>query len=223
MNSYSRLLLLFSFAFSVPTVVVALASPPGSAAPLEGAHSKEAAGKTSPDPTPTIATGACSPDGKFVVLVSDHGTLRYSRAEDGSVLHTFYQCSPKALIFSADGSLLACAGGSRESGKIKIWSLKEGRLLGTLATDLAEVPALAFSPDGLWLVCTTGKTQLSLWRMGESKSRWSVSLNRAVSEVQFSSDGHAVLVRCADKSLRALGVADGSLLRTPLPGPNPIL
>jgi WD40 repeat protein len=162
---------------------------------------------------------ACSPDGKCFLFASHDGRLKYCRADDGAVLHTFFHCGPKSLAFSADSRLLACAGGHNgRSGKIKVWNLADGHQLCTLATELAVAPSLAISPDGLLLVCTAGKARINLWEIAEGTSRWSVSLNRGVSAVAFSADGKMVIARCADGTTKALALTDGSLLRIPLPG-----
>jgi WD40 repeat protein len=184
------------------------------------AESQEVPSGISTNTTPQ-ANGmtACSPDGKCFIVASHDGRLRYCRADAGAVLHTFFHCGPKSPAFSADSRLLACAGGHNGwSGKIKVWNLVDGHQLCTLATELAVAPSLAFSPDGLLLVCTSGTARISLWETPEGKSRWSMSLNRGVSEVAFSADGKMVIARCADGTTKALALTDGSLLRISLPG-----
>ena len=125
-------------------------------------------------------------------------------------------------MFSADGRLLACAGAVNDQpGRIKVWDLESGELLCDWWTELSDTPALALSPNGQWLVCTTGKGRLGLWEIARGQSRWSVSLNRTVREVSFTSEGGAVVVRCADNTSRTVALADGAILNTLGAAPSP--
>ena len=49
-----------------------------------------------------------------------------------------------AVAFSPDGNLLAAIG----TDILKIWDVKSGKLVYTLANKLIDVESISFSPDG---------------------------------------------------------------------------
>src|SRR5262245_51122424 len=53
----------------------------------------------------------CAPDGSYFATVADHGRIQYRTDVDNATQHTFYICHPQAICFSANGKLLAAAGG----------------------------------------------------------------------------------------------------------------
>lgn len=197
----------------------ALAAPGSNGSQSQAfAKSQEVTSHSSKDATIT-GLSARSRDGTWLILAAEKGKLL---VEGGAVRHTFYHCAPKALVLSADGRLLVCAGAAHcQPGEIKVWDLESGSLLCTIATELSDTPRAAVSADRQWLVCTTGKGRLSLWQIADGQSRWSVSLNRAVREVSFTSDGGAVVARCADKTIRTVALTDGALLSIPATALNP--
>jgi len=140
----------------------------------------------------SISRSSVSPDGKLVAKVEDvviedapecGGLLKIQQkmvvrwVEDGRVAWEFagkFQCeSPDAppsshssAVFSPDGSLLALAG---RDGIIRIWSVKDRKLVGTLK--MPAVYSLAFSKDGKLLAAgaLTVPGEVRLWRVEKSK------------------------------------------------------
>jgi WD40 repeat protein len=93
--------------------------------------------------------------------------------EDGRVAWDFatgFECespdappsSRSAAVFSPDGSLLALAGWD---GIIRIWSVKDRELVGTLK--MPGVYSLAFSKDGKLLAAGALMEEVKLWRVKE--------------------------------------------------------
>jgi WD40 repeat protein len=135
-----------------------------------------------------IGRSNVSPDGKFVAELQDvviedapdcGGLVKVQQkmvvrwAKDGSVAWDFatgFECespdappSPRsAAVFSPDGSLLAMAG---RDGIIRIWSVKDRKLVGTLK--MPAVYSLAFSKDGKLLAAgaLTVPGEVRLWRV----------------------------------------------------------
>jgi WD40 repeat protein len=65
----------------------------------------------------------------------------------------------RALAFSADGSLVACAG----EIELRLWDAATGQTRRTLEGHTDMVEALAFSPDGSWLASAGDEGELHLW------------------------------------------------------------
>jgi Tol biopolymer transport system component len=138
----------------------------------------------------SIGRSNVSPDGKLVAEVEDvviedapecGGLSKVQQkmvvrwVKDGRVAWDFatkFQCespdtptsSCSAAVFSPDGRLLALAG---RDGIIRIWSVKDRQLVGTLK--MPAVYSLAFSKDGKLLAAgaLTNPGEVRLWRVKE--------------------------------------------------------
>jgi WD40 repeat protein len=105
----------------------------------------------------------------------------------------FHPCKP--LLASADGA-----------GVVRLWDVSSGSYLrDTLKSDRGGITALAWSPDGKFLVTGTDQGAAVLWAPAEARDRQEVALlspfRVRVSSVAFSSDGRSVAVgvgRAAD-------------------------
>jgi hypothetical protein len=137
-----------------------------------------------------VSRSNVSPDGKLVAEVEDvviedapdcGGLVKVQQkmvvrwVEDGRVAWDFatgFECespdappsSRSAAVFSPDGSLLALAG---RDGIIRIWSVQDRKLVGTLK--MPAVYSLAFSKDGKLLAAgaLTVPGEVRLWRVEE--------------------------------------------------------
>lgn len=154
----------------------------------------------SPAAVPELGDGmsrnivACSADGKFFVLATPDGRLKYTRTADGVTLRTFYHCHPRAAAFSPDGHLLITAGAAQgHPGKIKVWRLPEGALVCQWEAEVTDQLQLRVSPDGLVLAGNGSDAQLHLWRLPEGTPKRSVPLPRAISQIAFTDEGRSVV------------------------------
>src|SRR5262249_47008437 len=79
--------------------------------------------------------------------------------------------TPRALAFSADGTLLASATNQnpecwvrrKDDDKVRVWDPLTGARLHTLAGHRGAVASLAFSPDGSLLASGSNDTTVLLW------------------------------------------------------------
>lgn len=112
------------------------------------------------------------------------------------------------IRFSADGNLLA-AGFSDNT--VRIWSLKEGKLLRTFIGHQNSVTALAISPDGAWLV--SGESDLPYSKASDFSLRvWSIPNAELVAtlaghtdnilDLDFSPDGKTIVSVSKDKTIK---------------------
>lgn len=102
--------------------------------------------------------GTCS---RVIVFESDREVMAF--ATDGH--------QPRCCRFSADGRLLAAAGGGTDRGGgesksncvIHVWNVATGKEVATLAGHTNLVRDLAFSPDSKWLLSAGWDQTLRAW------------------------------------------------------------
>jgi serine/threonine protein kinase/WD40 repeat protein len=137
-----------------------------------------------------IAASVILPDGNANVLVWDGPT--------GKLVHEFRHLrTADALAFSPDNLLLAAG---YEDGKVRIWSLWDGKTLAVLSSDRLDILSLAFSPDarlsndkasmnGRLAAGDSGAT-VTIWNLANQQTSAQYrGSNYAVNAVAFSPDG----------------------------------
>ncbi len=145
----------------------------------------------------------CSADGEQYAFATAEGRIKCCRTRDGVVSHTFYQCHPKALVFSADGRLLASAGGPNGSpGTIKVFRVSDGVLLCKLPNETRNNPLLSFSPDGLLLASSDREKSIQFWQIPEGSLKRSETVTRNVSALTWPKQGDALVAVFADGTSR---------------------
>ena len=113
-----------------------------------------------------------------------------------------YTNAVNSLAFSADGSLLAWAGGLGYDHTVVLWDQAGGRLLASLQCRETVTPTtircLAFSPDGRWLAAG-GDGPVRIWSVREQKLLqelpWQAVFPSYVPSLSFAPDG-AMLAAC---------------------------
>jgi Tol biopolymer transport system component len=135
--------------------------------------------------TEAIVSLAFSPNGKLLATGSDDKTVKLWRVSDGTVMKTLSGGSEciYAVTFSPDGQWLAS--GSRDKGwfgeilehifgdrfagrkgkTIRLWNVRDGTLVQTLAEHSNDVYSLDFSPDGKWLASGSSDATVKLWQL----------------------------------------------------------
>src|SRR5262249_30992907 len=103
------------------------------------------------------------------------------------------------LVFAPDGRSVAATAGSR----VKIWDTARGKEWGTeRAGHRRRVSAVAYAPDGRWLVSGRRDGSVRLWdaRTGRQLRGWP-GQQKEVSSVAFSPDGRRVAATTGGKTL----------------------
>jgi hypothetical protein len=106
-------------------------------------------------------TLAVSPDGAVAAVGDKEGVLRFYHLGSGKVLHWHrIEGGVACLAYSPGGKLLACGG---NFGSVLLLDPGSGRERGRLDAHGALVSAVAFSPDGKFLLTASDDTTALVW------------------------------------------------------------
>lgn len=116
--------------------------------------------------TDRIAALRFTPDGKQLVIadgrVAESGMVRIADVESGKIAASWQAHADTVfdLAVSADGKLLATAGGDK---LVKVWDLATRKELAKLEGHTAQVLTVAFDPKAALLVSGGADLQLKVW------------------------------------------------------------
>lgn len=141
---------------------------------------------------PLWATGlAFAGDGATLAVGSEDGSIVLVDATTGANRHTLLGHTDivvsRGLVFAPDGKMLASAG---FDGTVRLWDAASGTQTAELRGHGMRVLALAFSPDGKFLVSTSDRGgQLLLWDIAEQTAARSLQIGQGlVTSLAFSAD-----------------------------------
>jgi WD40 repeat protein len=115
-----------------------------------------------------------------------------------------------AVAYSADGRLLASAGGRDQENNLCVWEAATGKSIRKVFIPLGVMRSVAFNPDGRRLACAAGRS-VALWDVETGRELRTIrSVDRAF-RVAFSPDpdSHWLATVCEGQIVRLWDVETG--------------
>jgi WD40 repeat protein len=168
---------------------------------------------------------AITPDGKQVVSASQDKTVRVWDIDTGKTVRmirgeaalgqwgTIY-----TMALSPDGRRLAIGGylhgsDTRLASAVRLYDFASGKLETLLKGHDDVIWALAFSPDGKWLISGSFDKTAIVWDVTSHKQLLRLSGHtKAVKAVAFTGDGERAVTGSGDETLRLWSASDGRLI-----------
>jgi len=151
---------------------------------------------------------AVSRDGAVIAAGTASGKVFVFDASAGDLLHTLEGHANGVLALAFGRQHLASAG---QDGQARLWDVRSGLLLATLAGGAGWVSQLQWTPDGKRLASAAGKT-VKLWNeQGVLLQKWAAPAG--VNGLAFNAVG-GLLAATAGAEALLWRVADGGLDRT---------
>lgn len=109
-------------------------------------------------PLTGAVNAAFSPDGQWIAVARDNGSVALFDAES-QILTLTLRARSQRLAFSPDSGTLATATGT----EVSLWAIPAGDQIQELSLHSRDVTDVAFSPDGRYLSTTSVDRSLRVW------------------------------------------------------------
>lgn len=172
--------------------------------------------------TGAITAVALSPDGRFVLTGSIHGSAMLWDAATGQQVRTFASHSEviASVAFSPDGRFVLTGSWDK---KARLWDVASGEQIRTFEGHSASVTSVSFSPNGSTVITGSWDKTARLWDAATGKQiRVLSGHTEKINAVAFSPDGRFALtgggkhtpLTHADYTARLWDVSSGQEIRT---------
>jgi len=173
--------------------------------------------KPTKDVTAAVSAVAFDPTGSLIAL----GRYQLVELRDAKTVKPIAPFSGfvnqvRALAFSADGKLLAAAGGNpAQFGELRILDVAQRRELHTIRGHRDNIFSVAFSPNGKLLATCSYDKLIKLWDVATGTELKTLKDHTdAVFSVAFSPDGKLLASASADRTVKIWDVVTGVRLYT---------
>lgn len=161
--------------------------------------------------TGSVTSVAWAPSGLRLAVAHGEGVSILSTVTFHERVRLLDLGKPRAVTFSADGSLVAT--GSDDRG-VRIWDAATGGLLQTFKEHTGEVVSVAFSPNGKMLASGAKDSTVRVWDLTKNViARVFTEHTDDVNSVAFSPDSKRLASGSNDKTIRIWDLAQGALVR----------
>jgi WD40 repeat protein len=112
-----------------------------------------------------------------------------------------HECGVRAVVFTPDGKLLVSASCDQT---VKLWDVKDGARLASMARHKDAVEKITLSPDGLIIASSSRDLTVKLWGLPAGNFLHTLETNSPdpLLEIVFSPDGSGLLSRDTANTLR---------------------
>jgi serine/threonine protein kinase len=164
---------------------------------------------------------AFSPDGKYIAVGFDYGTVRIWNLSDGTLIHKFGGLAEHItdIKFSPDSKLIAASSGYDYFAKVKLWKISDGLLYKSFPQS-NTISAIAFSNNGTLIAIGTrqthylDKTVVQVWDF-ENENLLNEFSDIDTEELTFSLQDDKIIVApfgYGSNEIRIWQIADGKML-----------
>src|SRR4051812_6263699 len=168
-------------------------------------------------PRKPIQSLAYEPKSKLLALAR-LGEVELRSAETRAVVRTLtgHAGPVNGVAFSADGTILAAAGGEPgAAGEVRLWSVADGKPLRTFKGHEDAIYSIALAPDGKSFATGSYDHSILLWDKDQDKPvREFRGHNEAVMSLAFRPDGKILASASADRTVKLWDVATGERRET---------
>lgn len=151
------------------------------------------------------------------LALARHGEVELIDVKTDKVLQKIAAGWPvNALAFSADGELLAVAGGEPALyGEVKIWRVASGELLHTLRGARDSFYCVAIDAAGIRLAAGSYDQTIQLWELGQTKPIAQLEgHNGPVFDLAFAQKDSLLASASGDRTVKLWSVPEGTRLDT---------
>ncbi len=163
-----------------------------------------------------------SSDGKYIVSGSDDKSVKLWSIYDRRLVYSFEDHNEKvnSVAFSNDGQYIVSGSGNVYDivsgvgdNSIKLWSMRDKKLIYSFEDHSRAVLSVAFSNDGKYIVSGSDDKSIKLRSVEKMKLIYSFDgLGNYIDSVVFSNDGQYIVSGSSDNSVKLWSMRDKKLV-----------